>query len=60
MYVLVQNVKEMDIDWTILQHDSHKGLMVSADFLKAKDHNIIFHEIENQFWIFQVRCCVTL
>lgn len=45
----------MDLDWSIVQHDSHKGLSVSIDFLKDNNHNLIFKVVENQTWVYQVK-----
>lgn len=44
----------MDLEWSYLQQDSFKGLAASKDFLRAKNHNLIYDVIRNQSRIIQV------
>ncbi|ODN00029.1 Ornithine carbamoyltransferase, mitochondrial [Orchesella cincta] len=53
MHLKLKDVKEMDLDWTFVQSDSHKGLSVSKDLMKAAGHSLIHEVINNQSWIFQ-------
>ncbi|CAL8107714.1 unnamed protein product [Orchesella dallaii] len=53
MHLMLKDVKEMDLDWTFVQSDSHKGLSVSKDLMKASGHSLLNEVISNQSWIFQ-------